>query len=135
MKNIMSFLGDANTPIAVSNIHNGKPQVRFLSFKMIEGGKLYFLTSKKKKFLNQLVENNNIQICSMPNENNEWLRITAKVDFIEDLDLNKKAFEILPLLQKVYETPANKDIILLAISCQNIIKYSLSGEKEVLLKD
>lgn len=48
MSKLMDFLGDANTPVAFATVDETEPSVRFVSFKMIVDGNLYFCTSKKK---------------------------------------------------------------------------------------
>lgn len=132
MSEVMKFLGDASTPMAVSTVDEDRPRVRFFSFKMVEDGELYLLTSKKKDVFEQLVSNRNIEICSMPDSEKNWIRISGIVEFVEDIELNKKAFDILPMLKDAYGTPENKDIVLLKIKEMSIRKYSLSGSVEKL---
>ncbi len=134
MKTILDFFGDAHKPVALATVNEGKPAVRFLSFKMFENGKLYFLTSKKKSIYKELEANNNLEICSMPNENLQWARVRCQVKFVRDVELNKKAFEILDLLEKVYQQPENPDLVLLEIVNPEGMMFGMSGEtKEIQL--
>lgn len=132
MSEVMKFLGDAMTPVAVSTVDGDRPRVRFFSFKMVENGNLYFITSKNKDVFKQLEKNNNIELCSMPSQEKSWVRIEGKVEFVYDVELNKKAFEILPMLKMAYKTPENDEIVLLKITDMNIKKSDLSGKVEEL---
>lgn len=127
MKEIMKFLGDVNTPIAVATVYGDEPRVRFFSFKMEVDGKLYLLTSEKKHVYMQLKKNNHIEISSLPNDKFEWVRVNATVSFVKDVELNKYAFSLLPLLEKAYKTPENREIVLLRLDNIDARKYTLGG--------
>lgn len=132
MNEVIEFLGDVNKPVAFSTIDVGenKPRVRFFSFKMVVNNELYFITSKQKNVYKELKKNNNIEICSMPSLDNSWIRIESKVEFIQNIELNKKAFNLLPMLEKAYGSPENDDIVLLKLNSMNIRKYSMAGKVE-----
>lgn len=130
MKEIMNFFGDVNTPVALATINGDAPSVRFFSFKMVEDGKLYFLTSKKKTVYGNLSKNPKVEICSLPNDKQEWVRLDATVAFDESLALKKKAFELLPMLERAYGTPENEEITLFYLENIQAKKYSLSGTVE-----
>lgn len=132
MNEVMKFLGDVNTPVAVATVDGDQPRVRFLGFKMVADGKLYFLTSKKKAIYKELEANNKVELCTLPNPALEWVRITGKAVFVTDVELNKKAFELLPLLEKAYGAPDNDEIVLLSIEDMEIRKQSLGGVFEIL---
>lgn len=123
----MKFLGDVNTPIAVATVYGDEPRVRFFSFKMEVDGKLYLLTSEKKHVYMQLKKNNHIEISSLPNDKFEWVRVNATVSFVKDVELNKHAFSLLPLLEKAYKTPENREIVLLRLDNIDARKYTLGG--------
>lgn len=128
MEEMMKFLGGVHTPVAVATVDGNEPKVRFMSFKMVEDGELYLITSKKKSVYKELVGNPNIEICSMPSEEREWVRLKAKVEFVEDVALNTKAFALLPLLEKAYGTPENEDIVLLKMVDRSAVKFSMGGK-------
>lgn len=130
MNTVMDFFGGVNTPVAIATTDAGNPKVRFFSFKMYENGKLYFLTSKQKNVYKELAQNPAIEICSMPNEQSEWVRVNGKVSFVDDLELKKKAFSMLPLLEKAYQTPENPEVIMFYIESPENTKYSMAGGAE-----
>ncbi len=132
IEKIMELLGDANTPVAVATVSENEPKVRFLSFKMVENGKIYFLTGKSKSVYKELEKNNNIEICSMPNPDRQWVRLKGQAKFVRDIALNQKAFEILPILEKAYQTPENEDIALFYMENLSAMKFSIGSKPEVL---
>ncbi len=124
---IMSFLGDVNTPVAFATVDGEMPKVRFFSFKMVDGEDLYFITSKKKRVYSELCKNPHIEICSMPSSEKAWVRLNGKVEFVHDLELNKKAFALLPLLEMAYGDVANPDIVLLKVVDVCALKFDMRG--------
>lgn len=135
MNEVIEFLGDVNKPVAFAtvDVEGNKPRVRFLSFKMVVNNELYFITSKQKNVYKELEKNNNLEICSMPSPDNSWIRIESKVEFVQNIELNKKAFILLPMLEKAYGTPENEDIVLLKLNSMHIRKYSMAGKVEEIL--
>lgn len=130
MKEIMNFFGDVNTPVALATVDGDKPSVRFFSFKMVEDNKLYFLTSKSKSVYQNLSQNPKVEICSLPNDKQEWVRLNATVAFDTCIELKKKAFELLPMLVKAYGQPENEDVVLFYLENVQAKKYSLAGTVE-----
>ena len=133
MNEIMKYLGDVNTPVAVSTVDGDKPKVRLMSFKMVVDGKIYMITSKKKAIYRELEKNNNIEICSMAQPDKSWLRVAAEASFVEDVKLNTKAFEMLPLLEMAYGTPENPEIVLLRLDNVSAMQFSM-GKHPVKLE-
>lgn len=66
----------------------------------------------------------------MPNDKREWARFKADVEFVNDLNLSKKAFEVLPLLEMAYKSPDNEDFVLLKMVNIDAKKQSLSSGEE-----
>ncbi len=132
MKTIMDYLGDPTQLVALSTVRDGRPSVRFFSFKMFVDGKLYFLTSTKKGIYQELLQNNHIEICSIPTEDMEWVRVQGNVKFLTDKKLLKKAFSMLDLLTKAFGSPDNPDLVLLEITNAEAKKFSMLGGEETL---
>lgn len=116
MEKVKQFFGDVHTPVAFATVENDGPKVRFFSFKMYQADRIYFITSKQKQVYQQLSRNPKVEICSLPNDRQEWVRLTGEVQFEQNLELNQKAFELLPLLEKAYGTPDNPEIALFYIN-------------------
>ncbi len=132
MQIIKEFCGDVNTPVAIATDADSNPSVRFFSFKMYENDTIYFLTSKKKNVYKELVKNPKIQICSLPNNKKEWVRIDAIAKFEDNKELIQKAFDIFPFFTQVYETPENEDIALFCLDNMKAKKQNILGKCEDL---
>ena len=91
MEELMKYLGDANKPVAVATENDGQAEVRFMSFKMVEDGEIYFLTSKKKSLFKSLEKNPVVQMCTLPDETGSWVRLNTRLTFSEDLELDRKS--------------------------------------------
>lgn len=115
MKKAFEFLNTHPVPFYVATTENGQPRVRPQSFVMEHNGELFFVTGKQKEVFMQLQENPFVEICSAVNSQTEWLRIRGEVVFVEDIELKRKAFEIMPLLEKAYQTPESQQMALFKI--------------------
>lgn len=122
MKKAFEFLNTHPVPFYVATIEHGQPRVRPLSFVMEDEGELFFITGKQKEVFLQLQENPFVEICSTVNSQTEWLRIRGEVVFVEDIDLKRKAFAVMPILEKAYQTPESEQIALFKI---NIPQYKV----------
>ncbi len=132
MKVIKEFFGGVNTPVAIATDADGKPSVRFFSFKMYEDDKIYFMTAKSKNVYKELCKNPKMQICSLPNDKNEWVRIDAEAKFEDNKELIQKAFDIFPFFTQVYKTPDNEDIALFFLDKMVAKKQNIMGKSEDL---
>lgn len=128
----MEFFGNEQVPVAVATISGDQPRVRFMSFKMVEDGKIYFLTGKKKKVYQELMDHSKLEMCSMPSDKREWVRVSAKAKFVEEYSLKEKAFEILPLLEKAYSSPDNEEIAMFYLDEIHAEKFALGMKPEKL---
>lgn len=115
MKKIFEFLNTHPTPFYVATVENGQPRVRPLSFIMEQNEELYFTTSKQKEIFDQLKKNHFVEICSTVNNKAEWLRIRGEVVFEDNIELKRKAFEVMPILEKAYHTPENSQMVMFRI--------------------
>lgn len=115
MKKAFEFLNTHPVPFYVATIENGQPRVRPLSFVMEQNEELYFTTGKQKEIFEQMKKNPFVEICSTVNDKTEWLRIRGEVVFEEDIELKKKAFEVMPILKKAYQTPDSDQMVMFRI--------------------
>lgn len=111
MNEILQFLDNKPHPFFVATTENGEPRVRPFSFIMNFNGKLYFTTGASKPVYAQLQANPIVEICSVPNEKFQWMRLKGRVVFEDNLEAKKEAFKILPLLERAYKTPENPELV------------------------
>jgi uncharacterized pyridoxamine 5'-phosphate oxidase family protein len=100
MERVLAFLNDAGV-FFYATTEQGKPRVRPFSFYMEHEGRLYIGMGRHKPCFKQTIENPNIEICALAKDR-RWLRIKATAVLDERPELNKKAFVVMPLLEKRY---------------------------------
>lgn len=86
----------------LSTVNGDKPKARPIGFRMFVDDQIYFLTGTFKDVYDQMLRNNNIEFLG--HSGSEFIRYYGKVMFDEDEDkaLLKKAFETMPMLEKMY---------------------------------
>lgn len=110
MNEILKFLDNQPNPFFLATTENGEPRVRPFSFIMQYDGKLYFTTGTSKAVYSQLKENPAVEICSLPNDKMQWMRVKGRVVFEDNLDAKKEAFNVMPMLKRSYKTPENPEM-------------------------
>lgn len=126
MNSVLKFITEART-FYIATTDGVKPKVRPFGFIMEHEGKLYCCTSNQKEVYKQLTSNPNIEICTM-SENGQWIRVQGKVIFDSDIAAKVKAFEIMPNLARIYNTPENPTFEVFYISEGEATIYSFTDE-------
>ena len=86
---------------------NNIPEVRPFGFVMEWNGKPAFTTGSFKKVYSQLQANPNIAICAYSADNMQWMRISGKVKFTDDIAAKRKILESMPFLKEMYKSEDN----------------------------
>ena len=120
MERILKFLHE-NPVFYFASVDGDKPRVRPFGFFMEHEGKLYFGMGKHKESYKQVVNNPNIEVCTT-NPEGQWIRIKGKAIFDESPDVQKKAFETMPMLKNIYNEKTG-------LTCANF--YLSEGEAEI----
>lgn len=107
MNQILKFLNEART-FYISTVDNDKPRVRPFGFVMEYENRLYLSTASNKKVCKQLAANPNCEICAF-SQNGQWIRVSAKAVFDLRKEVKEKAFEVMPDLKGMYESPENPE--------------------------
>ena len=105
MSEVVDFLNKAKV-FYLATLDNGKPRVRPFGFVMDYEENVYFCTANTKDVYTQMVANPNVEISAMLPEG-QWIRITGKAVFENNLEAKKKSFEIMPALAGSYKSPEN----------------------------
>lgn len=109
MQEIVHFLNRHKSGF-LATVENNMPRVRPWSFLIEDNGKFWFLTTNKKKVYNQLCENPHIEFCSSSIDYIH-LRLTGKIEFIEDLEIKKRIFDEHFMLKSLYDSHENPDLV------------------------
>jgi uncharacterized pyridoxamine 5'-phosphate oxidase family protein len=130
MNEILKFLTEAKT-FYIATVDGNKPKVRPFGFAMEYDGKIYFCTSSQKDVYKQLISNSNFEVCTM-SEKGQWIRLQGKAVFDSSLGAKAKAFEIMPNLAKMYNSPENPIFQVFYIEEGEATLYSFSDTPRVI---
>jgi len=106
MNDVVKFLNENPITYVATVGLNGKPKVRPFQFMLEADGKLYFGTNNQKDVYKQIKKLPYIEIATA-NPTAEWIRISGKVVFSEDMEIKKTIIENSELLKAVYQTADN----------------------------
>jgi uncharacterized pyridoxamine 5'-phosphate oxidase family protein len=123
MKEILQALTD-NPTFYIATASPQGPRVRPFGFAMEFEGKLYFLTSSNKDVSNQLKADSRFEVCSTPKDGVSWMRLKGKAVFDSRKEVKAKAFEIMPALEQIYQSPDNPIVELFYVAEGEAIFYS-----------
>ena len=90
----------------LATIDNGRPRVRPWSFLVEDNGKIWFLTTNKKRVFKQLKENPYIEFCSCSTEYIS-ARLSGKIEFCNDMKIKERVLDERPILKEIYQSADN----------------------------
>lgn len=113
MDEVFAFLKDAGTFFIATN-DGGQPRVRPFGFVMKYQNRLYFCSGTMKPFYEQMNADPRFEISAC-NAKGEWLRLSGKGRFVDDLEAKKQAFAEAPGVAALYQDPASPNFALFCI--------------------
>ncbi len=99
LEKVEKFLSESKIFYIVT-VDKDKPKARPISFKMLDGDKLWFGVGTFKDVYKQLIANPNIEIVAMNKD--KWMRYDGKTKFVEDERLENKCLDLLGPIGKMY---------------------------------
>ena len=96
---VFDFMNEAQV-LFLATTDGDQPKCRPLGFRMLVDDQIYFLTGTFKNVYKQLEANPKVEFVGRVN--GDFLRYTGKVAFDDDKTLYDKAFETMPMLEKIY---------------------------------
>jgi pyridoxamine 5'-phosphate oxidase len=102
----------------LATVDNDKPSVRALGFWFADETGFYFQTSSNKEFPHHLKKNPNTEVCFYKQEGmiGPMLRISGKVEFVDELKLREKAFNDRPFLKSFGLTVDSPKLVMFRIA-------------------
>lgn len=82
------------------------PRVRPWSFLFEDEGKIWFLTTNKKRVFQQLKQNPYIEFCSCSAQGISG-RLSGKIEFCNDINIKNRILEERPMLKDIYHCADN----------------------------
>lgn len=106
MNEVVKFLKENPVQYFATVGKDNKAKVRPFQFILEDGGKLWFCTNNQKDVYEEMQANPYIQVCvSTPKF--EWIRLSGKAVFKNDMDIKEKVIEASPLVKNLYENASN----------------------------
>ncbi len=130
MSEVVKFLSDAET-FYIATVDGDKPKVRPFGIAIEHENKVYFVTGNQKDVYKQLKANPNFEVSATAKDRS-WIRLKGKAVFENNLEVKKKAFEILPALSYIYKTPDSPEFEVFYISDGEASIYSFTEEPKTL---
>ena len=98
---VFDFMQKAGV-LYLATVKGDKPKNRPIGFRMLVDNQIYFLTGESKDVNTQMIKNTNVEFVGRVE--NQFIRYYGRVVFDRDEDktLLKKAFEVMPMLEKLY---------------------------------
>ncbi|MDR2517114.1 MAG: pyridoxamine 5'-phosphate oxidase family protein [Spirochaetaceae bacterium] len=132
MEEVLKFLQGAQT-FYLATVEGDQPRVRPMGFVMIYKDRLYFSTNNTKPMYNQIKANPKVEFCAF-GPGGQWIRISGKVAFDSDADVQEKALETSPQLKGMYSVGDGKfTLFYFEKGAKATIEGFQGGKKEITL--
>jgi uncharacterized pyridoxamine 5'-phosphate oxidase family protein len=105
LQKTLQFLQE-NKIFYLATSENGRPRVRPFGLVVEHDGKLWFSTANIKPVYRQLQANPLVEI-SATSPSMDWIRLSGKAVFENNSEAKQKAFEVMPMLAKIYQGPTD----------------------------
>jgi pyridoxamine 5'-phosphate oxidase len=99
---IMAFM-KANPICCVATVEGNKPHVRALGLYRADEKGIILQSDKRKDLYKQLVKNPEAEICFCDSKNFVEVRVSGRIEIVEDLALKKEIVEARPFVKPVVE--------------------------------
>ncbi|MBQ7496528.1 MAG: pyridoxamine 5'-phosphate oxidase family protein [Selenomonas sp.] len=118
----------------LATVSEDGPQTRAFQALWAETGKVYFCTGAQKPVYKQLTGTPKASFC-IENKFSPVMSFNGDVVFEENLEYKERAFQILPMLKKMYQEPTNPLFKVFHINIKKIRTFSYAeGPKEYSLE-
>jgi len=99
---IMAFM-KANPFCCLATVEGKKPHVRVLGLYRADESGIVLQSDKRKDLYKQLVKNPEAEICFCDTKNFVEVRVSGRIEIVEDLALKKEIVEARPFVKPVVE--------------------------------
>lgn len=115
----------------LATVRGDKPKNRPIGFRMLVDNQIYFLTGESKDVNAQMIKNTNVEFVGRVDS--EFIRYYGRVVFDADEDkvLLNKAFEIMPMLEKLYGDDSEDNAVIFHVDKATAEFRNMFGVNEV----
>ena len=127
---VFDFMQDAGV-LFLATVKGDKPKNRPIGFRMLVDNQIYFLTGESKDVNTQMIKNTNVEFVGRVDS--QFIRYYGRVVFDADEDkaLLKKAFEIMPMLEKLYGPDSEDTAVIFHVDKATAEFRDMFGVREV----
>lgn len=129
MDEVLKFIGN-QAVFYIATVDGDKPRVRPFGLAIPREGKIYFATGNKKDVYRQMIANPFVEICTM-GPDNQWIRISGKAVFENNMEVKKAAFSDLPHLKEIYRSPENPEFEVFYLTGAEAAIYSMTAPPRI----
>lgn len=130
MEEILDFLAKCRTFYVGTVDENNQPRVRPFGLVMEWNGKPAFSTATTKPIYRQLQQNPHVEICAFMPETMQWMRLSGKVKFTDEVAARRKILETMPDLKKMYQSEENPVLTCFYVDEGEAAIYSFASMNE-----
>ena len=127
MKEVVTFLKENPVQYLATTGKDGKAKVRPFQFMIEKDGKLLFCTSNQKEVYKEMQATPYIEFC-VSSPNFSWIRLSGKVEFLDDSVVKAAVIETSPLVKSIYKTPDNPTFEIFYLKDARAIMADFSGQ-------
>ncbi|MFH1775892.1 MAG: pyridoxamine 5'-phosphate oxidase family protein [Chloroflexota bacterium] len=114
-KDYVDFANE-NRVCYLATMDRDQPRVRALGMFYADETGFYFNTESTKALAGQLKNNQKVELCYFSPKETRMMRVTAKVEFIDDMAIRTRFFEERPILKKAgVKGPEDPFLVVFAI--------------------
>jgi pyridoxamine 5'-phosphate oxidase len=111
----------------LATVDGNRPRVRaFDTYRADENGIIYY-TNKQKDVYKQIAENPEVEVCYHDANKSTTIRVSGRMETVEDLELKKEIMETLPFLKEVYEKDNYADMAVCRLKNGKAYVFSMKG--------
>jgi pyridoxamine 5'-phosphate oxidase len=100
----------------LATVENDQPRVRALNFWYADETGFYLQTGNMKVFYHQLIKNPKTELCFFKKNTYTMLRITGKVEFLDDYAIKERVLNDRPFLRQFGTTAESPELIIFRIA-------------------
>lgn len=131
MSKIYDFLKEAGV-FFIATEDGDQARVRPFGLVFEYEDKLYFGVGDFKPSCKQLVNNPKFEISAVKNNNNEWIRLTAKAVFDDRPEVAEEAWKAAPHLKETYTQKNGPRLALFYADDVEAYAFDMNGKNEKL---
>ena len=128
MKDVYEFLSCNTVQYLATIDRNGLPKVRPFMMLAIHEDKFYFAVGADKEVYKELKNNPNLEVAAS-SPTFDWLRISGKAVFIDDVELKNKLTQETDISESTYKNNNSSDFEVFYIGDATIL-FASAGAKE-----